>query len=163
LFATALGQFHADPERVWEARVAGALMVALVVFGFAVPWRRLPVWSHPIVPIAFLGVIALLRDAHGGSASGYGPPWVMPGFWLALFGTRRHLTLSLAGVVLVYIAPLLVLGAPRYGEGEWRAALFWTLVLGIVGYRAQALVHEIKRRSAIAREHAHQSDEHARE
>jgi len=53
LFATTLGQFHVDPERVWEARLAAGVMIVLVLVGFLLPWRRLPVWSHPVVPLAF--------------------------------------------------------------------------------------------------------------
>jgi len=48
----------------------------------------------------------------------------MPIFWLGVFGTRRQLLLSLTGIVLVFLVPLLVIGAPRYGEGDWRGALF---------------------------------------
>jgi diguanylate cyclase (GGDEF)-like protein len=154
LLALALTRFDADPNRMWEERAAAALTVILVVAGFAVPWLRLPGWTHPIVPLAYFPVIALLRDAHGGAPSGYGPLCVMPVFWLALFGTRRHLALSLTGVALVFVGPVLLIGDGRYPPSEWRAAVLWTSVLAIVGYRVQALVADSKRRAGLARDHA---------
>ena len=164
LFALGLAHFGRTPGRLWEEHVAGALTVALVVIGFALPWHRLPLWTHPIVPLSYFVVIALLRDSHGGASSGYGPLCVMPVFWVALFGTRRHLALALTGVALVFVVPLLAGGGSRYpAETEWRAAVLWTVVLGLVGYRVQALVGDVKRRAALVREHAREIEEHARE
>ncbi len=148
---------------LWEGRAAFALTVVLIVAGFAVPWRRLPSWLHPTVPLSYFVVIALLRDAHGGGASGYGPLCVMPVFWLALFGTRRQLTLALAGVLALFTVPIVLIGGDRYGSSDWRAALLWTLVLAIVGYRVNELVAEIKRRARLAREHEAHAELHARD
>jgi diguanylate cyclase (GGDEF)-like protein len=161
--ALLIGGGGSGARSIWEERAAVALTFALVVVGFAVPWRRLPGWTHPIVPLCYFGVIALLRDAHGGGGSEYGPLCVMPVFWLALFGTRRQLSLALAGVALLFTTPILLIGGDRYQPSEWRAALLWTLVLAIVGYRVNALVAEIKRRGRLAREHALVVEEHARE
>jgi diguanylate cyclase (GGDEF)-like protein len=153
-----------DARGLWEGRAAVTLTIVLVVAGLAVPWRRLPTWTHPAVPLCYFVVIALLRDANGGGASGYGPLCVMPVFWLALFGTRRQLALALAGVLALFTTPILLIGAPRYQPTtEWRAALLWTLILAIVGYRVNALVAEIKRRARIARESEAHAELHARE
>jgi diguanylate cyclase (GGDEF)-like protein len=148
---------------LWEGRAAVALTIVLIVAGLAVPWRRLPSWTHPTVPLTYFVVIALLRDAHGGGPSGYGPLCVMPVFWLALFGTRRQLTVALAGVAILFTTPIVLLGGPRYESTEWRAALLWTLILAIVGYRVNALVAEIKRRARLARESEAHAELHARE
>ena len=163
LLALLIGGPGADSRAVWEGRAAVGLTVGLVVLGFAVPWRRLPGWTHPIVPLAYFVVIALLRDAHGGGTSGYGPLCVMPVFWVALFGTRRQLALALAGVAAVFAAPIVLIGGAGYPTSQWRAALLWTLVLAIVGHRVNALVGEIKRRARIAREHAALVEQHASE
>ena len=148
---------------LWEGRAAVAVTIVLVVAGFAVPWRRLPSWTHPAVPLGYFVVIALLRDAYGGGASWYAALCVMPVFWLALFGTRRQLAVALAGGVAVFVAPILLVGGDRYGSNQWRAALLWTLVLAIVGYRVNELVAEIKRRARLAREHEAHAELHARE
>jgi diguanylate cyclase (GGDEF)-like protein len=163
VFALGLAHFARTPETLWEEQLAGGITVTLIVVGFALPWQRMPGWTHPVVPLAYFVVIALLRDSHGGAASGYGPLCMLPVFWVALFGTRRDLAFTLVGVCLVFVLPVLAVGGERYPTTEWRAALLWTLVLGIVGYRVQALVTDVKRRGALARERALEVEQHARE
>lgn len=163
VFAVVLSAVWQRTGAAWEEWIAAGLTVLLVVLGFVIPWRRLPGWAHPTVPLAYFAVIVLLRDAHGGASSGYGPLCVMPVFWLALFGTRRHLALALAAVAGVFAGPLLLLGGARYPVSEWRTALLWTLVLAIVGYRVQSLVAEVKRRSTIVRASARRLEQHAQE
>jgi diguanylate cyclase (GGDEF)-like protein len=163
VFALGLAHFARSPGRLWEEQLAGGITVALIVVGFALPWQRMPGWTHPVVPLSYFLVIALMRDSHGGAASGYGPLCMLPVFWVALFGTRRHLALALVGVGLVFVMPVLAVGGEDYPTTEWRAALLWTLVLGIVGYRVQALVSDVKRRAALARERAQEVEQHARE
>jgi diguanylate cyclase (GGDEF)-like protein len=163
LLALVLASPGSNARAVWEVRAAGAVTLVLVVVGFAVPWRRLPGWTHPTVPLVYFAVIALLRDANGGAASGYGPLCVMPVFWVALFGTRRQLGVALAAVVAVFTVPIILSGGARYPVSEWRAALLWTFVLTIVGHRVNALVREIKRRAHLAREHAILVEQHVQE
>jgi diguanylate cyclase (GGDEF)-like protein len=163
LLAVLLASPNAGSHALWEDRAAGALTLGLVVIGFAVPWRRLPTWTHPAVPLGYFVVIALLRDANGGAPSGYGPLCVMPVFWLALFGTRRQLAVGLAAVATLFTAPIVFIGGDRYPASEWRAMLLWTLVLTIVGYRVNVLVGEVKRRARITREHAILVEQHVRD
>lgn len=153
----------ANMRALWEGRAAFALTIVLIVAGFAVPWRRLPSWTHPAIPLAYLVVIALLRDSNGGGSSGYSALCVMPVFWLALFGTRRQLALSLAGVVVLLTSPIVLIGGDRYASSQWRGALLWTLILAIVGYRVNELVAEIKRRARFAKEQEAHAELHARE
>src|SRR5262245_16164930 len=41
----------------------------IVVTPYLVPWRRLPKWMQAIPPLAFFGVVALLRHAAGDTPS----------------------------------------------------------------------------------------------
>jgi diguanylate cyclase (GGDEF)-like protein len=163
LLALLLSSPGSSARPVWEVRVAGVITFALVAVGLAVPWRRLPGWTHPAVPLAYFAVIALLRDANGGAPSGYGPLCVMPVFWVALFGTRRQLALALAAVAALFTMPIILVGGARYPVSEWRAALLWTFVLTIVGHRVNALVRDIKRRAHLARQHATVVEQHVQE
>jgi len=58
----------------WRPIVAAALLtIVILVAGFMVPWRNLPSWTHPTVPLAYLVVVGLLRHSEGGAVSGYTP------------------------------------------------------------------------------------------
>ena len=164
MLALLVARPQTNMRALWEGRAAVALTIVLIVAGFAVPWRRLPSWTHPAVPLALLRRHRVAcATANGGGSSGYSALCVMPVFWLALFGTRRQLALSLAGVVARFTAPILLVGGDRYASSQWRAALLWTLVLAIVGYRVNELVAEIKRRARLAREQEAHAELHARE
>ena len=51
LLALLLASPGSTARPVWEVRAACAITFALVAVGFAVPWRRLPGWTHPAVPL----------------------------------------------------------------------------------------------------------------
>ena len=141
----------------WTAVVAAALLAAtLVVAGAALPWQRMPAWTHPAVPLAYFVVIALLRHSQGGSDSLYAPLTLLPIFFLALFGTRRQLLVGVGGVAAVFVVPLLAVGGDAYPDSEWSRAALWTVVAGTIGL----WVHDIVGRS---RRHGHEARRHARE
>jgi diguanylate cyclase (GGDEF)-like protein len=126
---------------------AGALTALIVLTAFAAPWSRLPRFAEVVPPLAYFVVIALLRESDGGSQSAYSVLAMLPVFWLALYGTRRDLAVAMAGVAAVFLAPLVLVGAPEYPSSEWTRALLWICVAPIVGYTVQALVRELRSRA----------------
>ena len=115
---------HGGDSRALPAAVL-VLNALIVLAAIAVPWKRLPQFAQIIPVIAYFVVIALLREADGGGMSGYGALSMLPVFWLALYGTREQLAVSIAGVAAVFVVPLLVLGEPEYPSSrvDARAAL----------------------------------------
>ena len=89
------------PDGRASSVLAGAAVLnALILLGaIAVPWHRLPHFAQIMPPFAYFVVIALLREADGGSLSAYAVLAMLPVFWLALYGSREQLAVSIVGVV----------------------------------------------------------------
>jgi diguanylate cyclase (GGDEF)-like protein len=130
------------------AFLAALVLNALIVIGVvATPWRRLPPFAQIVPAFAYFVVIALLREADAGGSSSYGVLAMLPVFWLALYGTRRQLAVSIAGVAAVFLAPPLFVGPPVYPSSEWTRALLWICVAPIVGFTVQSLVRQLRERA----------------
>src|SRR6478752_9504667 len=54
------------------------LTLLVLAFAAAAPWDRRPDWWTLIPGLGYLAVIALLREAGGGNASGIGPMVMLP-------------------------------------------------------------------------------------
>jgi diguanylate cyclase (GGDEF)-like protein len=138
-----------------SALVAAALLNALIlVAAMFVPWHRLPHFAQVVPPFAYFIVIALLREADGGGQSSYSVLSMLPVFWLALYGTRRQLAVSMVGVAAVFMTPLLLVGSPEYPASEWTRALLWICVAPIVGFTVQSLVRQLRDRAAESQKRA---------
>ena len=148
VLAFALVPLPPAESRPLSLALAAGLAAAILATGCLVPWDRLPVWLASLPPLAFLPLVALLRDAEGGGASGYAPLVLLPAIWLALYGTRRQLTAAVALTAVCLTVPILVAGAPLYPASEWRRMFLLVIVSGIVGVTVQRLVaqqHELSR------------------
>ncbi len=131
------------------ALVAAAILNALILIcALVTPWQRLPHLAQVVPPFAYFVVIALLRAADGGSLSSYSVLSMLPVFWLALYGTRGQLAVSIFGVGAVFLMPLLLVGSPEYPASEWTRALLWVCVSPIVGFTVQSLVSQLRERAA---------------
>lgn len=140
-----------------SALLGAAVLNALIIIGaIAAPWRRLPHFAQIVPPFAYFVVVALLRAADGGSQSPYSVLAMLPVFWLALYGTRRQLAVSIVGVAAVFLVPVVLLGSPEYPSGEWTRGLLWICVAPIVGFSVQSLVRQLRDR---AREAAKRAEE----
>ncbi|MEP6909646.1 MAG: diguanylate cyclase [Actinomycetota bacterium] len=126
---------------------AGFLNAAILICALVVPWHRLPHFAEVVPPFAYFIVIALLRAADGGALSSYSVLAMLPVFWLALYGTRRQLALSIVGVASLFLTPLLLVGSPEYPPSEWTRALLWICVAPIVGFTVQSLVRQLRERA----------------
>lgn len=78
---------------------AGLLMVIALVAILVLPWERLPRIVEVIPPFANIMVVYLLREGSGGHWVVFAPLFLLPLFWLALYGSLAEL---LAGYVLVF-------------------------------------------------------------
>lgn len=50
-----------------ELVLSAGLLVALIAAVFIVPWSRLPFWTTAIIPLAYLLVVGLMREAESGA------------------------------------------------------------------------------------------------
>lgn len=127
--------------------IAGALNLALVLAVAVLPWNRLPRSAELLPPLLYMVVITLMRDALGGATSAYSTLLILPVLWLAMYGTRAQLAVSVLGVAVLLIMPVLLVGEPAYPDEEWRRALLWVTVSGIIGLAVQDLVEQVRQRA----------------
>src|SRR6188508_732271 len=126
---------------------AAALNALILVSAALAPWRLLPHFAQVVPPFAYFVVIALLRESDGGALSSYSVLAMLPVFWLALYGTRRQLGLSIVGVAAVFLTPLLLVGSPEYPSSEWTRGLLWICMAAIIGFTVQSLVRQLRERA----------------
>ena len=138
LLASLLPPRPDDWTYVWFAALFTALIAAS---GFAVPWSRLPRWTYLLPPLAYFGVVAMLRHASDGSVSGYAALLLLPVVWIALNLGRREVVLGIVVGTSVLIVPL-VLGAAHYDNADFRRALLWAATASVVGFAIESLVRE---------------------
>jgi diguanylate cyclase (GGDEF)-like protein len=121
---------------------AGALTLVIAVAAVTAPWERLPAWRPSTLAFSYLGVIALLRAA--GGPSGVSAMVLLPVFWVGLAGTRRQLWGLLAGVMLIFIVPMILVGGANYPPSAWRTGILFVVLSGIVGTTMHALVARVR-------------------
>jgi PAS domain S-box-containing protein len=148
-----------------EVSLAGVLFFALVAAAFLVPWEKLPDWAWLIIPIGYIAVIAIIRDAQGGSGSGLVVVYLLPIVWLSLYGRRLHLLVGLFCMDLALLVPLLIVGMPKYPTLEWRQVAVMATVTTLVAStvytmvsRDRAYLSDLAQQSRIARRNAREAD-----
>lgn len=155
--------FPHDARR--EISVAGVLFFALVAAAFLVKWERLPEWAWLSIPIGYIAVIAIIRDAQGGTDSGLVVVYLLPIVWLSLYGRRLHLLVGLFCLDLALLIPLLIVGPPNYPTLEWRQVLVMATVTTLIAStvytmvsRDRAVLSDLADQSRIARHNAREAD-----
>jgi PAS domain S-box-containing protein len=123
-----------------EVLIAGAIFFFLSALATVLPWRRMPRWFWPLIPIGYLSVIALLRDAQGADA-GLVALYFLPLVWLAYYGSRTQLAIGLAGVFAALALPILIVGAPEYPASNWRLVIVTVVTAGVVSFSALTMVN----------------------
>ncbi|WP_138443739.1 sensor histidine kinase [Sinomonas susongensis] len=96
-------------EAGFLASQAGALLILAACA--AVPWKRLPPWSHLVIPVLDFYVIGLLRFTSGDILSGLGLLAAFPIIWLTGSGYRPRLMVAFGGV-----ASLLMVWVPHFAN-----------------------------------------------
>jgi signal transduction histidine kinase len=129
-----------------EVSAAAALSAALL--SLALLWPRYPRFATLGIPLGYIALAGLLRDAAGGSSSGFGGLFLLPVLWLALTAGRRELAAVLAAMGVAQALPLAVIGGTPYPEAGWRGALVITTIAAIAGLMVQHLSHEAHERAA---------------
>lgn len=127
---------------------AGATTLTLLAAAVFVPWRRLPIWTQGLIPLAFLGVVALLRESTGGVA-GYAVLVMLPVLWLALYGALWQLVTSIFLTVCVFLVPILAVGAPAYPASGLSRIILWPITAAIVGGSTYRMVAAERARTAF--------------
>ena len=148
-----------------EISLAGVIFFALVAAAFLIPWERLPEWAWLIIPIGYIAVIAIIRDAQGGSNSGLVVVYLLPIVWLSLYGRRLHLLVGLFCLDLALLVPLLIVGPPKYPTLEWRQVVVMATVTTLVAStvytvvsRDRAVLSDLAEQSRIARRNTREAD-----
>ena len=126
-------------RRTAEVVVAGIVFFLLTGVALLLPWRRLPEWVWPIIPVGFVAVTALIRDAQGDQA-GLVALYILPIVWLAFYGKRSHLAVGLGAVVAALVLPMLLVGAPEYPSSQWRLVVVTTVVATLVSFSFLTMV-----------------------
>ncbi len=127
--------------------VSAAATLSAALVGMTLVWSRFPRFATLAIPLGYLALAALLREAAGGSTSGFGGLFLLPVLWLAVTAGRRELAVILAAMATAQLIPLALVGAPEYPETGWRGALVLTTVAAITGLMVQRLVAEVRQRN----------------
>jgi signal transduction histidine kinase len=146
--ATAFALLFLPTGQLDYREVAGAATFAAALLVLALCWPLVPRLATIGIPIGYIVLAALLREAGGGSTSGFGGLFLLPVLWLAVTAGRLELAAILTTMALAQTIPLKLIGAPQYPESGWRGALVLTTVAAITGLMVQRLVDETRRRTA---------------
>jgi signal transduction histidine kinase len=150
--ATACALLFVPPGRLDVVDAAAAAVLGAAVIGLALSWAIVPQVATLGIPLGYIALAAVLRDAAGGATSGFGGLFLLPVLWLAVTAGRRELGVILAAMAVAQLIPLALIGAPRYPETGWRGAFVFTTVAVITGLMVQRLVAETRQRTALLAE-----------
>jgi PAS domain S-box-containing protein len=148
-----------------EIIVALVLFFLLLTAAFVLPWERFPSGAWLTIPIGYMAVIALIRDAQGGGDSELVIVYLLPIVWVALYGKRLHLLVALFCMDLALMLPVLLLGAPEYPLSTWRQIIILIVVTTLVASTISTMVHrgrlyasDLARQSRLAKRNADDAD-----
>jgi signal transduction histidine kinase len=136
-----------DYRVVSVAAALSAALLALTLF-----WSTIPRFAKLGIPVGYIVLAAVLREAAGGSTSGFGGLFLLPVLWLALTAGRRELAVILAAMGAAQALPLLLVGAPEYPGSGWRGAFVLTTVAAVTGLMVQRLSADSRRRTTLLQE-----------
>ncbi|MHB8219814.1 MAG: sensor histidine kinase [Acidimicrobiales bacterium] len=151
--------------RTAEVLVAGTLFLGLTAAAVILPWPRLPLWLWPSLPVGYIAVVALLRDAQGGANTGFAVIYVLPVVWVAYYGRALHLIAALAAAAAALIVPLIVVGSPAYPPSQWRLVVVIVVGSTLISFtflaalnRERRLLVDVARQSHLTRLGARQAE-----
>jgi diguanylate cyclase (GGDEF)-like protein len=151
--------------RLWPAGTdvpvfvaAAGVAVALLLVAAWLPRQPFPVWVALVVPIGCDLLVALLRQAQGGSTSGYSPLVLVPVVWTGLALGRRGVLVISSCTALLFALPIVIEGPPLYPSNGWRGVVLWVLVSLFVGFGADRVVRAEQEQTALANARARELD-----
>lgn len=136
-----------DYRFVSVTAVLSAGLLALTLF-----WSAAPRIATLAIPLGYIGLAALLREAAGGASSGFGGLFLVPVLWLALTAGRRELAVIIVAMAAAQALPLALIGTPAYPASGWRGAFVLTTVATVTGLMVQRLSQNARRRTALLQE-----------
>jgi diguanylate cyclase (GGDEF)-like protein len=133
-------------KTAWAEAVPALALQLIVAVLLGLSRRKTqPHRSAAIVGIvAYLLSVALLRDG-AGPTGGYGPLVLLPVVWAALQGRRVELGVAVVGVAVVFFLPTLLIGAPNYPAGGWRAGMLLAVLAAATGFAIMRLLEGVSR------------------
>jgi signal transduction histidine kinase len=146
--ATAYALLFLPPTRLDYGEASAAALLGAALLALALCWSVAPRVATIGVPLGYIALAALLRDAAGGGTSGFGGLYLLPVLWLAVTAGRRELLAILTAMTIAQLVPLEFIGPPLYPESGWRGAFVLTTVATITGLMVQRLVAETQQRTA---------------
>jgi diguanylate cyclase (GGDEF)-like protein len=156
LAATALRPEGTDWDLVL---IAAVMVVGTAGIAYVSASSSIAIVVLPCLPFVVDGVLAVLRQAQGGSTSGYSPLAILPVVWIGLTQRRRYLLAITACTALLFAVPILVIGAPLYPNTGWRSVVLWTVVAFVVGDVVHRVVDAQRRSALVADARAARLDE----
>jgi PAS domain S-box-containing protein len=148
-----------------EIIIALLLFFALLTTAFTLPWDRWPSGAWLVIPIGYMVVIALIRDAQGVTDSSLVVVYLLPIVWMSLYGRRIHLLVGLFCMDLALMIPVLLIGAPDYPLSTWRYVIILFVVTTLVASTISTMVHrdrvyvgDLARQSLLAKRNAADAD-----
>jgi diguanylate cyclase (GGDEF)-like protein len=155
-FSTA-GLWPGSTDRpVFEA--AGGVALALLLVAALLSRARPPLWLALVVPVGCDLLVALLRQAQGGSTSGYSPLALVPAVWTGLVLGRRGVLVISACTTLLFALPIVIVGPPLYPDNGWRGVALWSLISLFVGFGADRVMRAEQEQIEIAEARARELD-----
>jgi PAS domain S-box-containing protein len=109
-------------------------VAALGALAFALPWQRFPRWTDVLIPLLVLGLVAALRReaGYGRMAVSIAPLFLIPAFWVSLYGTRVDLAILLTAITVVRFVPNAALGFEPGEVGYGLAALMTSVIVCVL-------------------------------
>ena len=157
--ATAYALLFVPPSPLDFREVAAAGLLSCALLGLALSAQSFPPVAAIGIPVGYIALVALLREAAGGSSSGFGGLLLLPVLWLAVTAGRRELAAILFAMAVAQLVPLGLVGPPRYPASGFRGAFVLTTVAAITGLMVQRLVAETRNQNERLLELDHLKDE----
>jgi two-component system phosphate regulon sensor histidine kinase PhoR len=146
---TAIGSVLMPEMLIAPLFVTGALgIIAITLTTLAAPWRRLPSWVVPLVPLADIVAIGLM---------GYGGIyrlnylWVFPVAWLATYFAFRWLVTGLSTIAVVLATDIVLNQAQPMATQRLVIIVLSLTFLGVVMYNVAEHARALRR---LLRRHA---------
>ena len=157
--ATAYALLFVPPSTLDFREVSAAGLLACALLGLALGAQNFPRVAAIGIPVGYIVLVALLREAAGGSSSGFGGLLLLPVLWLAVTAGRGELAAVLFAMAVAQLVPLGLVGPPRYPASGFRGAFVLTTVAAITGLMVQRLVAETRNQNERLLELDHLKDE----
>jgi diguanylate cyclase (GGDEF)-like protein len=111
-------------------------------------------WLRMAPVLAFLLAVFFFKAAEGSLSTGVTALILLPVLWVALYGSRRELAVTVLGVAAYFMLPVVLVSGPDYPASGSPRGLMVAAVAGSAGLLVQRLIHRIRAqaREAVQRE-----------